>query len=773
MKKILLTSLILVYSITLTAQTQYDLSPGNKNIDFQKSLIINTGGEGIGYNLMAEEKYNKAIRYFKKEIKKQEEKSKNSYKDPFPYYFTGICYAELQKEDSAKHYFRKTLKADSLFTDVYQAYSLLYLQKREFDKSLKYMEKALKYNKGSLIITYNLAHINFLLNNVQKSVNLFKKVAARNPKFKNVYITLGKIYYYSENDEDSALYYYSKAVDADPLNPIPYIQRGHFYYEERENQKAYKDLKKVIDINPDAGDAYRLLALIDLRKDSLRKAAKKTSKVVKLNWQLTNEFEKNSYHLFNTYRISEFLSILSDIQVNDLTKAEKRLSKKFLKSWAKNNFSEGFDNAENFQFFHPNSILGQRIYVYSLFLDLPFSRNSIKYEKEIDKLLSMDSTIYTPMYIEAYKQIYFNRDKRAIQSLKKILQKQLLNHLEYESLYYNMVKLYLENKQYKTASRLLDSTLEFNESKDFYTKIASAKTSRGEYRKAIKYLLKASKKEETEKILNDIALNYLNLINPDSTIFYCNKVIEKIDPYSTQAHINRAVAYQYQNKYKKALADFNLVIESDPMNNSYRKKRAKLLFEMGRYEKAVYDYSICIKKNKENKTLYHNRGKAYYNNNKFDLALKDFKSAIKIDSTLFKAHAYMGKCLFRLKKYDKAKEALKKSLEINPSYIHALDILSRVYYFLEEFNKSIEYSNKIINLDENAFYAGYKIALAKLRMGKFDEAKALYRRYSKKEKNHRKAINKKAILDLQLLIKQGIHVSESLSIINNILKSYQ
>jgi len=786
MKKILLTSLILVCSLTLTAQTQYDLSPDNKDINFQKSLIINTGGEGVGYNLMAEKKYNKAIRYFKKEIKKQEEKSKNSYKDPFPYYFTGICYAEMQKEDSAKHYFRKTLKTDSLFTDVYQAYSLLYLQKQEFDKSLNYMEKALKYNKGSLIITYNLALINILVNNIQKSVNLFKKVAARNPKLKNVYITLGKIYHYYENDKDSALYYYSKAVDADPLNPIPYICRGRFHYKERENQKAYKDLNKVIDINPDAGNAYRLLALLDLRNDSLRKAAEKTSKVVKLNWRLKNEFYRvklnwrlknkyymHSHNMFSSYKTSELLWILSDIQRNDLKRGEKRIFKKILKNWLEYNSADNYGDAERFQFYHPRSVLGQRIYVYYLAHELANNQISNKKEKEIEKLLSMDSTIYTPMYIEAYKYIINKKDKKAIQSLKEILRKEPRHDFEYASIYYNLGKLYLKNNQYKIASSVLDSALNYDKFDDLYIKIASAKTNSGEFREALKYLFEASKEKETERILNDIAFNYLNLNKPDSTIFYCSKVIDKIDPYSTHAHLNRAIAYQHQNKYKKALADFNYLIEWNPKNNLCREKRGNLFLKMGRYEKAVYDYSICIKKNKENKTLYHNRGKAYYNNNKFDLALKDFKNAIKIDSTLFKAHAYMGKCLFRSKKYDKAKEALKKSLEINPSYIHALDILSRIYYFLEEFDKSIEYSNKIINLDENAFNAGYAIALTKLRMGKIDEAKTLYRRYSKKEREHKKTINKKAIQDLQLLIKQGIRVSESLSIINNILKSYQ
>jgi tetratricopeptide (TPR) repeat protein len=113
---------------------------------------------------------------------------------------------------------------------------------------------------------------------------------------------------------------------------------------------------------------------------------------------------------------------------------------------------------------------------------------------------------------------------------------------------------------------------------------------------------------------------------------------------------------------------------------------------------------------------------------------------------------------------------LLKALKIDNKNPSILGNLGWIFYCENEFKKCIRYSNMAIALDSNAYYAMFNIALATLRLGKFEESKNLYKNYFDLSNKHKIEVHQGAIDDLNNLIKKNIKADEANFIINNIFK---
>ena len=94
---------------------------------------------------------------------------------------------------------------------------------------------------------------------------MFKKALEQDPGFARAYVGLAKVFYfkhywesyYSRNFLDSVLILSNKALSIDDKLAEAYNARGTYYAVKGLFEKAFEDVDKAIEINPNDWNAYR------------------------------------------------------------------------------------------------------------------------------------------------------------------------------------------------------------------------------------------------------------------------------------------------------------------------------------------------------------------------------------------------------------------------------------------------------------------------------------------------------------------------------------
>ena len=138
----------------------------------------------------------------------------------------------------------------------------------------------------------------------------------------------------------------------------------------------------------------------------------------------------------------------------------------------------------------------------------------------------------------------------------------------------------------------------------------------------------------------------LQLINNskfNEAIIVFTKLIE-IDPLSTNAYVNRALAKEYLGNYSDAIIDLTKAIEINPNLGVAYLNRGKNNQAIKDFNNAISDYSQVLQIDIENAPppihsfSYLNRGSCYYELFKYELAINDFNEAIKLNPNLSQAY---------------------------------------------------------------------------------------------------------------------------------------
>lgn len=159
----------------------------------------------------------------------------NRAKDYFKYGINDLALADL---DNAIRLFPRKETAD--LSQAYTLRAFIYQQRGEFTKALNDFNEALTLDPSSrfsLIGRADLLYENGEYDHAKKDYELLLRQDAR---CQEAYLGLGRIAY-RENNMGLAEDYLSKAEEANPSNPLFYVQRGSFYDAIGEYDKAAAD----------------------------------------------------------------------------------------------------------------------------------------------------------------------------------------------------------------------------------------------------------------------------------------------------------------------------------------------------------------------------------------------------------------------------------------------------------------------------------------------------------------------------------------------------
>ena len=264
-----------------------------------------------------------------------------------------------------------------------------------------------------------------------------------------------------------------------------------------------------------------------------------------------------------------------------------------------------------------------------------------------------------------------------------------------------------------------------------YIALGLAEYEAGNYEKAVEFFTKAIERDLNNAIAYyDRGLAYSEIgkkerIDPnEKAIADFSKAIE-LNPNFIDAYYNRGLLYcglghsgihhyhklptepwppEIEERYKKALADFNKCLELDPNYALAHAGKGNLFYKyydsyedmkkaIAEYNKALEGADFILQKagKKGLAGVYYSRGRAYTYMGLWDKAESDYLKAIELDSNCRIALGHLAHLYIDLERYPEALELCARyEKAAGGATVHSLDFKGTAYYHLGEYDKAIK-----------------------------------------------------------------------------------
>jgi len=200
---------------------------------------------------------------------------------------------------------------------------------------------------------------------------------------------------------------------------------------------------------------------------------------------------------------------------------------------------------------------------------------------------------------------------------------------------------------------------------------------------------------------------------------------------SSQARADLAYVYYKMEKYKQALQQLNLALDTKPVYLAVYYYRAKIYAKMSRYDEAEKDYEFFIKRFPQHYYAHFRLGVIKFNRDKHEESVEIFSRAAELASGKNKSKAlyYLGKNYQRLgeKFYPEARAAYDASIRIAPAEVNPrMGIASLLPDNEQGRIEAEEIYDQVLKLKPNAPRAYSRLAAIYKKQGRKQEAQAAY-----------------------------------------------
>ena len=179
-----------------------------------------------------------------------------------------------------------------------------------------------------------------------------------------------------------------------------------------------------------------------------------------------------------------------------------------------------------------------------------------------------------------------------------------------------------------------------------------------------------------------------------------------LEPNHRWAYVNRGNAYRRQQKYDKAIADYNRALALEPNHRWAYVNRGLVHYERQEYDKAIADYNRALTLEPNYRWAYVNRGLVHYERQEYDQAIADYNRALVLEPNYQWAYVNRGNAYRRQQEYDKAIADYNRALTLEP---HKWTYINRgiLYHERQEYNKAIADYNRALNISPD-YVKAYK-----------------------------------------------------------------
>ncbi len=325
-------------------------------------------------NLDFKYKASNKVRLFKaislreqKELNQSNELFDEIYKEnnllPNLNYEFGLLKYNLGKFQEATFLFEKEININFNHINSYIFLSKSFVNLKEYLRSLKTLEFAIKKNPSIPNLYFELGMVFYEIDEKKHALKMFKKTLELNSNFKNAKMNIASCLQLLDQNEE-ALKYLLEELNNNPDNFSVNFNLGNIYREQGDFDQSEKYLKKCIKINPNHGEAYRSITVFKKIKDKkdpllkimLEKYSELKQKpeisadnLMHLAYGLSKIFEdlKDGENFFKYLNIANQLrrkqiNFSIDNEMKQFSMLKKLFSNNFVKNFSKSNITNKF-----------------------------------------------------------------------------------------------------------------------------------------------------------------------------------------------------------------------------------------------------------------------------------------------------------------------------------------------------------------------------------------------------------------------------------------------
>ncbi len=169
------------------------------------------------------------------------------------------------------------------------------------------------------------------------------------------------------------------------------------------------------------------------------------------------------------------------------------------------------------------------------------------------------------------------------------------------------------------------------------------------------------------------------------------------------AYNNRGAAYLNKGDFDRALADFNLALESalkqDQVPAAFYFNRALAYHLKGDLDSAIADYGFTIRRDNDYAYAWRNRGAIHIGRDDFAAAITDFARATQINPKDAESQYFLGLAYLKQGNTQKAVEALSTSVQLDEKHVAALIALGEAQSILGKYDAAQGALERALKLD--------------------------------------------------------------------------
>ena len=166
------------------------------------------------------------------------------------YLLKGSIYRNLGNFERAVSSYETAVQQDPDFTVGYLWLGSLYEMKQD-PICIEYYTTAYRLEPKNPDVIYSLAYAKQMFGKEKAATSLYRKMIRIDSTYYDAYFQIGYMKQFSEEDLDSAMFYYEKVMEIEPKHVETYHNVGLIYEERKDISNALLSYAKALKNNPD------------------------------------------------------------------------------------------------------------------------------------------------------------------------------------------------------------------------------------------------------------------------------------------------------------------------------------------------------------------------------------------------------------------------------------------------------------------------------------------------------------------------------------------
>jgi tetratricopeptide (TPR) repeat protein len=199
--------------------------------------------------------YDKTLYYIDRALKVDELESK-------AYLLRGVVMIENGDTVRGIKNFMKAIDVNQDYFEANLQLGILYAAKKN-ELAIDYFNNAINISPGNIDVMYYLAMFYQETGRFEKAIQEYNVILENDPEFYISFYNIGYINLVHFNDYESAIEYFTKAIDIKPDYAEAYYNRGFAYELLQDVENSQKDYRKTLELHANYEKAIEGLNRID------------------------------------------------------------------------------------------------------------------------------------------------------------------------------------------------------------------------------------------------------------------------------------------------------------------------------------------------------------------------------------------------------------------------------------------------------------------------------------------------------------------------------